>query len=564
MADNNKRTVGTLIREARKHGMEAPSDPILLEAYRDIPVDPEDVRAEIEAMNPKTPRNTVLKAVDKLVGMHPMDQDELLNLAHDHTNITMATLRQSLDWSCKIKGGPGRKRDSALNDIPAEIARTTLDLFFEKGRLLVHAKDQQFWVFSDTHWEMADPNMLEAKVKDAIQDFKVRYPEERVNSATLISHAISVLRADRACKTEMTRAANNEMSVVNCKNCEVWIDQDTGHIETKTHDPDHYLISCLDIDYDPAAEAPLFNQTLNEIFGTEADCDQLVRHICEMIGYGLQPNKNIAIWWNFIGNGANGKTTLIDVIKALFEGVVCSQDINAFEGNGDAVARENAALVGKLMLIDEDASKGKVLPDGFLKKVTERKLMHANPKWKQPFEFMASISVIIASNAFLKTRDTSKGMRRRARIIPFNRDFEEWGGTNDQNRSKTIIKTELAGVLNMALKGLQRLRARGTFITPPSSQRSFDLWLARANTAMTFISECYTRVTYDINDHNTYESLTNIWLRYQAWCALEGVRAQRTRTNLISVFEGMGYKKTKVRKVLVLKGIKKIEWEGDK
>ena len=61
-------------------------------------------------------------------------------------------------------------------------------------------------------------------------------------------------------------------------------------------------------------------------------------------------------------------------------------------------AHDEATLVGRLLLADDDYRAGELLPDDMLKKLSEAKLLSANPKFASTFNFVARCFVMILTN----------------------------------------------------------------------------------------------------------------------------------------------------------------------
>src|SRR5690606_3911712 len=101
---------------------------------------------------------------------------------------------------------------------------------------------------------------------------------------------------------------------------------------------------------------------------------------------------------------------------------------------------------------------GTRLPDGLLKKLSEQKLMTGERKHGGTFEFQSSVVPVFLCNNPPNVADLSGGLRRRANVIPFRRVFKP----EEQNPElfRTILSSELPGVLNRALEGLRELRNR--------------------------------------------------------------------------------------------------------
>ena len=136
------------------------------------------------------------------------------------------------------------------------------------------------------------------------------------------------------------------LPVVNCANGEVWLDKD-GKPELRPHDPASRLTSCLPVAFDPSATCPIFDETLQEIFGEASDPQGMARHCEEFFGYGIQPRRDIPTFWLWIGHGANGKSKLLQTLQRLVgPASVLNAPIAKFQGDRFNIA----ALQGQVAL----------------------------------------------------------------------------------------------------------------------------------------------------------------------------------------------------------------------
>src|SRR5262249_22183399 len=167
-------------------------------------------------------------------------------------------------------------------------------------------------------------------------------------------------------------------------------------------------------------------------------------------------------------------------------GLVSAQRIE----NLDKHRFASASLLGKLLLVDDDVRAGIRLPDGELKKISEAKPISAEHKYGPTFEFVVRSVPVLLCNNVASLADVSHGMARRLMVLPFDRTFRD-----DANPAlfPTIWKTEMAGVLNRSIDGLQRLLARGRFEIPTAVRRANDEWLKEANPLTSFVDECCSR-----------------------------------------------------------------------
>jgi len=199
---------------------------------------------------------------------------------------------------------------------------------------------------------------------------------------------------------------------------------------------------------------------------------------------------------------------------------------------GDNHATAN--IIGKLLVYDDDLNRNAVLPDGTLKKLSEDGELTANPKLVQAFKFRKVCTVTMLSNGFPKTKDLTRGFRRRAMVIPFNRAFHEEG--ENLNLADTIIKTELAGVLNRALQGLQRVRERGGFLEPETCRVAREVWINESNTVALFMAERLD-VTNNTKDS---EGLSLLYEKYVHWCSMNGINRVEMKQQFRNIMEDMG------------------------
>lgn len=319
-------------------------------------------------------------------------------------------------------------------------------------------------------------------------------------------------------------------ALLTAKNGELWID-DSGQVELKPHRAESYLKHCLAVSYDPTATAPQFEQAGLEIFANSSNPQDMFRHFMELFGYICQPWRKIAIIVLLYGGGNNGKSSFLKVlIRVLGVKMVVSDKISLFETSAFKVG----ALDGKLLLMDEDVEEGTCLPDGFLKKISEEKTMTGQHKYKDPFEFTCLAVPVMSSNSYPAIKDLTEGLRRRIRVIPFNRQFldhEVKLGLFDK-----IWDEEASGILNLAVQGFQRLKQRGDFLDPEDCKKAKNEWLIRSNVLPTFIEEACEK------GDGLRQYLREFYLHFKGYCDDTGVRQIQTRSGVEKRLHSMGYR----------------------
>jgi P4 family phage/plasmid primase-like protien len=462
---------------------------------------------QIQTWTPET-NSTEIESVLKQIGtLSPLDTAGILQLIKAQTNYPLSTLKESVKQIEKRKKH-FRSEQAELDDLAQKISTLVLCENFEDGRHLIHAPDQRFWEYCTTHWECMSRNILLRHIHDACDTYKSANPAIEFSVSALIHQVEFILMAKTATKVDLHRVKEGLPSVINTKTCELWIDAATGEVTPKDHSPESYLTSCLDIEYDPNAECPKYLSALKEIFRPEGNnTGRMIDHIFELHGYIIQPHKNIPVWIQFHGLGANGKSMVLDVWSATCCDAMIEKSIKELDPS--TYSHAFADLPGKLMIRNDDVKARTLLPDDTLKKISENKVLTANPKNHPTFRFRSTATIVLASNSFPQTSDLSDGIRRRAVVVPFKRKFSE--AEQDLDIGKDIIASELSGVLNYALKGLQRLRKRGRFAVPKSCEVAAKTWVLEANPFHVFVDDCYT---HDINGRLEFVA---VWSRYRMW-----------------------------------------------
>jgi len=230
---------------------------------------------------------------------------------------------------------------------------------------------------------------------------------------------------------------------INCVNGE--LDYYDNNWVLSPHQREHYRTEMTPISYDPNAQAPRFEQFLMEIFKGDVDKSNKYFIVLEASGYTLIPSCHLEKFFMLIGSGANGKSVLLTVLAELIgreytTAVQPSQFENRFQ---------RGHLHGKLANIITE------ITDAQLKSLVSGEMTTAERKHKDPFDFTPFAKHWFGTNHLPHTRDFSDALFRRATILKFNNKFEN---KNRDVHLITKLKTELPGILNLALKGLQRLK----------------------------------------------------------------------------------------------------------
>lgn len=450
-------------------------------------------------------------------------------------------------------------------ELEVSLARRVMRTRFEDG---AHIKrfGKMWWTYQEGVWRREEEEFIERCVLETLTDLR------RINDKTLreligqmdesrgdrlnalvstVASVMSKLVAEQGNNDPLNLNSFDAPRVINCTNIEVWIDDD-GQLSTQEHNPIHLLTSQLACEYEPTAACPTWDNAIRKVFQKCREPEEVIRHFYEIFGYILQPTRDVAVWVLFKGPGGNGKSFLLGIISELMgRGSVIGKSISEIAANSNN--HFTTSLVGKHMLLDDDLKAHTLLPDDWLKKLSEAKLVTADPKFGSTFEFIARAIPVILTNPWPATSDLSEGLRRRVQVIESEHILTD--AEKNPAHLRTIRAFEMPGILAHLISGMQRFLMRGSRFDPPREcVASKDRWLASSNTTMRFVDECVERVEArsSVRASDLYDHYSN-WLRYweisakplgrnKFYEAMDSLRLKRTSHSNVAYYSGISLK----------------------
>jgi putative DNA primase/helicase len=237
----------------------------------------------------------------------------------------------------------------------------------------------------------------------------------------------------------------------------------------------------LPFKYNPKAAAPRFMQFLNKVL-PEKDKQAV---LAEFLGYVFVPHSQLKLEKILFlyGTGANGKSVLYEIIKALLGSFNTSEftlqsltDTNGYyrAAIADKLVNYASEINGKL-----DSAKFKSLASG---EPIEARLPYCNPMIIKDYA-----KLIFNTNELPKDVEFSNAFFRRFIIMPFQVTIPE--KEQNKNLHREIIDNELPGVFNWVLEGLNRLLEQKKFTECPSVDLELDQFKTDSDTVKRFLKE---------------------------------------------------------------------------
>lgn len=246
-------------------------------------------------------------------------------------------------------------------------------------------------------------------------------------------------------------------------------------------DPSDFIRYQLPFEYNEKATAPKFMAYLDRVL-PEKDKQAV---LSEFLGYVFVPQSHLKLEKALFlyGSGANGKSVFYEIIKALLG----SHNTSEFtlQSLTDTTGYFRAMIADKLVNYASEIS-GK-LESAKFKSLASGEPMEARLPYGQPMTIEDYAKLIFNTNELPKDVEFNNAFFRRFIIIPFEVTIPE----EEQNPTlhKEIIQSELAGVFNWVLEGLQRLLKQKGFSQSPSIDRALENFRTESDTVKRFLDE---------------------------------------------------------------------------
>lgn len=292
--------------------------------------------------------------------------------------------------------------------------------------------------------------------------------------------------------------------------------------QLQPHSLHHYATFRLNFDYDPQAEAPFWQYALSSTIPDAKDFIQ------EFAGYCVTTDTSheIAIW--LVGPAGSGKSTVQEGLQSFMGERVTNLGLADIERSRFALGD----LRGKTLAMASEQPAIYMQASWLLNKIISGETITTERKFKDPISFRPMVKILWAMNEMPRVPDAGNGLFRRVKVIKFPA-LEESKRDPDV---KEAIKLEGAGILNWALKGLQRLRARGRFDIPACVKDATTDFQTNNDIPSLFVQECcLTGADLKTQSQLLYDS-------YKEWCLKTGHKAMSS-TTIAPEWDRLGFTK---------------------
>ena len=312
----------------------------------------------------------------------------------------------------------------------------------------------------------------------------------------------------------------------NCQNGIVNLE--TG--ELMEHNSELMLTKISPVAYDPDATCPRFQRFLAEIMDVN---ESLMDFLQSWFGYCMTADVREHAVAFFHGTGANGKTTLLDVVTyAMGDYAGTAAPGLLMSKKFDEHATQFADLLGKRLVITVETQEGRRFNESIIKWLSGGDKVKGRWMREDFFEFAATHKFTLAANHRPVVTDTTDSFWRRLKLVPFNVQIPT------VMRDKALgpkLKGEASGILSWMVAGAVKWRKDG-LPEPPEITVATDDYRGEQDSLAPFLAE-HCEVT---NDNYAEAQVGKLYERFKHWSEEMGEKPVSSK-RLSAMFRERGF-----------------------
>ena len=249
------------------------------------------------------------------------------------------------------------------------------------------------------------------------------------------------------------------------------------------------------------------------------------------------------------GEGRNGKSTFWNAL---------SRVLGSYSGNLSAdiltvgcrrnVKPELAEAKGKRLLIAAEMEEGMRLNTSNVKQLCSTDEIYAEKKYKDPFSYIPSHTLVLYTNHLPKVGAIDKGTWRKLIVIPFEAKIE--GAQDIKNYCDYLFENAGGAILSWIIEGARKVIKTNYRIEPPDkvtdaieAYKENNDWLSH------FLVEC-------CEIDNTYNAKSGeVYSEYRSFCYKTGEFARST-ADFYTALDAAKFQRQKTKTGVIIKGMR--------
>lgn len=294
------------------------------------------------------------------------------------------------------------------------------------------------------------------------------------------------------------------------------------------HDPALLMLKRSDVAYDPAATCPEWQRFLDRVIPDRARQAYLQR----MLGYSLTGETISQAFMIHYGGGANGKSVMLQVVRAVLGDYGQSIPRDTLLAKKDAEHPTSIArMIGMRFLEVSETAPGRRLDEESVKNLTGGEKTTGRFMGKDFFEFTPTGKIHYVTN-HLPLLSDAHSIWRRLHLF-------RWGVTipeheQDPRLAERLVETEIVGIFTWLVQGAMAWYEQG--LNPPESMyEELHVYRRDSDTFGEFLIEKTMPAPESVTP------LKQLHESYLAWCFAASIKKPMTRQSFSAVLKERGY-----------------------
>lgn len=317
------------------------------------------------------------------------------------------------------------------------------------------------------------------------------------------------------------------------------------------HNPEDYITKMTAVSPSDKGQ-DLWRETLATFFCNDQELIDYVQEIIGMAAIGKVYQEHMIIAY---GGGANGKSTFWNTIARVLGSYSGKLSADALTmSNKRNVSPELAELKGKRLVIASEMAEGMRLNTAVVKQITSTDEIQAEKKYKDPFHFVPSHTLVLYTNHLPKVGANDDGTWRRLVVIPFNAKIT--GRSDIKNFADYLYDQAAPAIMSWIIEGAEKAikanfktKVPAAVVNSVKAYREANDWLGH------FLSECC-----EVGDKLSEKS-GELYSRYRAYC-VQNMEYTRSTTDFYAALAQAGFERKRTNKGNFIMGLKLAD-DGD-
>ena len=297
---------------------------------------------------------------------------------------------------------------------------------------------------------------------------------------------------------------------------------------------------------DPSDEGmDIWQDALETFFCGDNELIDYVQEIAGLSAIGKVCVEGLIIAY---GEGRNGKSTFWNAIARVlgnYSGTLSADALTV--GCKRNVKPELAEAKGKRIIIAAELEEGMRLNTSNVKQLCSTDEIYAEKKYKDPFSFVPSHTLVLYTNHLPKVGAIDAGTWRRLIVIPFNAKIE--GSSDIKNYADYLFNKAGGAILKWIMTGAKRVIEKDYHIVKPAvveaaiqKYKDNNDWLSQ------FLDECC-----EIDSSYSAKS-GDVYNAYRSYCMQVGDYIRST-TDFYTALECAGFERKRSKSARLLFGL---------